>query len=121
MGELLQHLINGVSLGTIYALMALGYTMVYGVLRLINFAHADVFMVGAYFGLFSAKAMELKYSKAAYSFCEEFEIQLSNRLPDAGIKNLYVSSQLPLRLPTLHTIGIQYLCTIMYYYFGRKV
>ena len=57
MGELLQHLINGVSLGTIYALMALGYTMVYGVLRLINFAHADVFMVGAYFGLFSAKAM----------------------------------------------------------------
>jgi len=55
MSELLQHLVNGLSLGTIYALLALGYTMVYGVLKLINFAHADVFMVGAYTGLFGAR------------------------------------------------------------------
>ena len=48
----LQQLINGLSLGAIYALIALGYTMVYGVLRFINFAHSDVFMVGAYVGYF---------------------------------------------------------------------
>jgi branched-chain amino acid transport system permease protein len=49
--EFLQQLLNGLSLGAIYALIALGYTMVYGVLRFINFAHADVFMVGAMIGL----------------------------------------------------------------------
>ncbi|MBS2028915.1 MAG: branched-chain amino acid ABC transporter permease [Deltaproteobacteria bacterium] len=57
MSEFFQHLVNGLSLGTIYALIALGYTMVYGVLKLINFAHADVFMIGAYTGLFSARAI----------------------------------------------------------------
>src|SRR5579883_2696146 len=44
----LQLLLNGTALGSIYALIALGYTMVYGILRLINFAHGDVYMVGAY-------------------------------------------------------------------------
>ena len=43
----LQQVVNGMSLGGMYALIAIGYTMVYGVLRLINFAHADVMMVGA--------------------------------------------------------------------------
>jgi branched-chain amino acid transport system permease protein len=50
-GQFLQQLLNGIHLGSIYALIALGYTMVYGVLRLINFAHGDVYMVGAYVGL----------------------------------------------------------------------
>ena len=57
MTELLQQLINGLALGAIYALIALGYTMVYGVLRFINFAHSDVFMVGAFAGYFIAKAV----------------------------------------------------------------
>ncbi|MCH8275824.1 MAG: branched-chain amino acid ABC transporter permease [Armatimonadetes bacterium] len=48
MDQLPQQLVNGIQLGAIYALIALGYTMVYGVLRLINFAHGDVYMVGAY-------------------------------------------------------------------------
>jgi branched-chain amino acid transport system permease protein len=52
--EFIQHIINGVYLGGTYALIALGYTMVYGVLRLINFAHGDVFMVGAYAGFFAS-------------------------------------------------------------------
>jgi branched-chain amino acid transport system permease protein len=52
--ELLQQLINGLSLGAIYALIALGYTMVYGILKLINFAHGEVFMVGAYSGFYFA-------------------------------------------------------------------
>ena len=51
MNEFLQQLINGLSLGAVYALIALGYTMVYGVLRFINFAHGDVFMVGAFAGM----------------------------------------------------------------------
>src|SRR5688572_22293149 len=50
----IQQLINGLSLGATYALVALGYTMVYGVLRFINFAHGDIFMLGAFIGLFSA-------------------------------------------------------------------
>ncbi|MCC6221027.1 MAG: branched-chain amino acid ABC transporter permease [Deltaproteobacteria bacterium] len=48
---LLQQLANGLTLGSIYALFALGYTMVYGVLLMINFAHSEIFMVGAYCGL----------------------------------------------------------------------
>src|SRR6185503_6850516 len=55
MAELLQQLINGLSLGAIYALIALGYTMVYGVLRFINFAHSEVFMVGAFTGYYMAR------------------------------------------------------------------
>ena len=54
MSELFQQIINGLSLGSIYALIALGYTMVYGILKLINFAHGEVFMVGAYAGFYSA-------------------------------------------------------------------
>jgi branched-chain amino acid transport system permease protein len=48
----LQQLVNGLSLGSIYGLIALGYTMVYGILRLINFAHGDVYMFGAYMGYY---------------------------------------------------------------------
>ena len=55
MTEFLQQLINGISLGAIYALIALGYTMVYGVLRFINFAHSDVFMLGAFVGYYAVK------------------------------------------------------------------
>ncbi|MDF2521189.1 MAG: branched-chain amino acid transporter permease [Clostridia bacterium] len=50
MEQLIQQLVNGVSLGSIYALIALGYTMVYGIINLINFAHGDIYMIGAYIG-----------------------------------------------------------------------
>ena len=46
-----QQLINGLTLGGVYALIALGYTMVYGILGLINFAHGEIYMLGAYFGI----------------------------------------------------------------------
>lgn len=55
--QLPQQLVNGVLLGAVYALIALGYTMVYGVLRFINFAHGDVLMVGAFLGLFTAQGL----------------------------------------------------------------
>ncbi len=48
----MQQIINGLSLGSIYALLALGYTMVYGIIKLINFAHGDVYMLGAFWGYF---------------------------------------------------------------------
>ena len=59
MEEFLQQLINGLAVGGIYALIALGYTMVYGVLKLINFAHGDLFTIGAYLGftLFASMGM----------------------------------------------------------------
>ena len=50
MEQLIQQIINGVSLGSIYALIALGYTMVYGIISLINFAHGEIYMIGAYVG-----------------------------------------------------------------------
>ncbi|HXH32239.1 MAG TPA: branched-chain amino acid ABC transporter permease [Bacteriovoracaceae bacterium] len=52
MNEFIQHTINGLALGSIYALVALGYTMVFGVLQLINFAHGDIFMMGSFIGLY---------------------------------------------------------------------
>ena len=54
MEDFVQHLINGLNLGAIYALIALGYTMVYGVLKLINFAHGDVFMLGSMMGWYAS-------------------------------------------------------------------
>ena len=49
----LQQLINGVTLGSVYGLIAIGYTMVYGIIGMINFAHGDIFMVGAFVALIS--------------------------------------------------------------------
>ena len=46
-----QQLINGIQLGSIYALIAIGYTMVYGIAKMINFAHGDIIMVGSYIAL----------------------------------------------------------------------
>lgn len=54
LAELPQQFVNGLAQGSIYALIALGYTMVYGVLRFINFAHGDIYMLGAYGGFFAA-------------------------------------------------------------------
>lgn len=48
---LLQQLMNGLTLGAVYAIIALGYTMVYGILELINFAHGEIYMLGAYLGI----------------------------------------------------------------------
>ena len=58
--EFIQQLVNGLALGSIYALIALGYTMVYGVLRFINFAHSDVLMLGAFAAYFLAPKVVAK-------------------------------------------------------------
>ncbi len=57
METLLQNLLNGIAAGSIYALIALGYTMVYGILQLINFAHGDGFMIGSFVGFYAGNAI----------------------------------------------------------------
>lgn len=57
----MQHLTNGISLGSLYALIAIGYTMVYGILKLINFAHGDIFMMAAYFAFFGVATFNLPW------------------------------------------------------------
>ena len=49
----IQQLVNGITLGSIYGLIAIGYTMVYGIIGMINFAHGDIFMIGAFVALIS--------------------------------------------------------------------
>lgn len=55
MTEFMQQLVNGLSIGSVFALVALGYTMVYGIIKLINFAHGEVYMLGAFVGYFCIK------------------------------------------------------------------
>lgn len=57
----MQQLINGLSLGSVYALIAIGYTMVYGIIKLINFAHGDIYMVGAFFGYLVVSNLGLSF------------------------------------------------------------
>lgn len=61
MESLIQQLINGLTIGSIYALVALGYTMVYGIIRLINFAHGEIYMLGAYMTYVAIKFLHLPF------------------------------------------------------------
>ncbi|GAG60124.1 unnamed protein product, partial [marine sediment metagenome] len=60
----LQNLSNGISLGCLFALIAIGYTMVYGILRLINFAHGDIFMMAAFFVFYAMALFSLPWGIA---------------------------------------------------------
>ncbi|MBE6052567.1 MAG: branched-chain amino acid ABC transporter permease [Clostridium sartagoforme] len=57
--EFIQQLINGLALGSVYALLALGYTMVYGIIQLINFAHGEIYMIGAFTGYYVSSVLKL--------------------------------------------------------------
>ena len=59
MTHFIQTLISGLSLGSIYALIALGYTMVYGIAKMLNFAHGDIIMIGAYAGIVTVNQLGL--------------------------------------------------------------
>lgn len=58
---MLQQLVNGLILGSVYALLALGYTMVYGIIKLINFAHGDIYMIGAFMGYYLINRLHLPF------------------------------------------------------------
>ena len=66
---LMQHFLTGISLGGAYALIAIGYTMVYGILRLINFAHGDIFMMAGYFMIFSMSSLPWQVSIPIVILC----------------------------------------------------
>lgn len=87
--EWLQQIINGISLGSIYALIALGYTMVYGIIKLINFAHGDVFMIGAFVGFYAITALGLGFFPAlllAMLVCATFGV-LIERIAYKPLRN----------------------------------
>lgn len=75
--DFLNQLINGISIGSVYALVALGYTMVYGIVKLINFAHGDIIMLGSYFILILTKSMGMPFWLsviASMLFCAIFGV-----------------------------------------------
>lgn len=87
--EWIQQLVNGISLGSIYALIALGYTMVYGIIKLINFAHGDVFMIGAFIGFYAIAKWELGFFPAlllAMTVCAIFGV-LIERIAYKRLRN----------------------------------
>lgn len=89
MMEWIQQLINGISLGSIYALIALGYTMVYGIIKLINFAHGDVFMIGAFVGFYAIAGWGLGFFPAlllAMTVCAVFGV-LIERIAYKRLRN----------------------------------
>ncbi|MFO7172664.1 MAG: branched-chain amino acid ABC transporter permease [Bacillota bacterium] len=76
---LLEQVLNGLQLGFVYALIALGYTMVYGIIKLINFAHGDIFMVGAFLGVFGFTYWGLPWPAAilvAMAGCAVFGVMI---------------------------------------------
>ncbi|TLQ41565.1 branched-chain amino acid ABC transporter permease [Ruoffia tabacinasalis] len=114
----LQQLVNGVALGSIYALMALGYTMVYGTIKLINFAHADLFMMGAFVGYYLVTVLEMNLFLAmliAMIFCAILGVVIER----VAYKPLRNST----RVASLITaIGVSYfLQNTMIYFLGPEV
>jgi len=109
MGQLLQQLINGLTLGSFYALIALGYTMVYGVLKLINFAHGDLFMLGAYLGLVTLMGFVVNLGTAGLPFLILIFLIVMAVVAGAGIvlervayRPLYRAGRLP---PVISALG----------------
>src|ERR1700694_295467 len=75
--EFVQHLVNGLSFGSIYALIALGYTMVFGVLQLINFAHGDVYMLGAFVGFLTSHFFRFGENPSLYGLVIALAISMA--------------------------------------------
>jgi branched-chain amino acid transport system permease protein len=113
--EFFQHLMNGLTLGGIYALIALGYTMVYGILKFINFAHGDVLMVGAYVGLFAFDALRGSAPLGVWTLVAFFLAMLISMLFSAGL-GMFIErvAYKPLRkatrlAPLLSAIGVSFI------------
>lgn len=80
MGEFIQQLINGLSMGSIYALIALGYTMVYGILKLINFAHGEVYMIGAFVSYYSFRNLFFENIAARFKVNLQFASEYFDKI-----------------------------------------
>ena len=115
MTSFFQHFINGITLGGVYALVALGYTMVYGILKFINFAHGDILMWGSYVGLFVYQAIRGSAPVGAISLFAFFIAMLVSCIFCAilgmGIERVaYKPLRRAVRLaPLLSAIGVSYI------------
>ena len=114
---LMQQLVNGLAVGSIYALIALGYTMVYGTIKLINFAHGDVYMMGAFIGYFAVMVLKMNVFLAllvAMVVCAVLGVVIER----VAYKPLRKST----RVAALITaIGVSYLLeNTMSYFFGAE-
>lgn len=114
---LIQQLVNGLAVGSIYALIALGYTMVYGTIKLINFAHGDVYMMGAFIGYFAVMVLKMNVFLAllvAMVACAILGVVIER----VAYKPLRKST----RVAALITaIGVSYLLeNVMSYFFGAE-
>ena len=115
---LMQQLVNGIALGSIYALVALGYTMVYGTIKLINFAHGDVYMIGAFFGFYAINVLQLNIFIAlilTMIVCSTLGVVIER----VAYKPLRKST----RVAALITaIGVSFLLeNVMNYFFGAEI
>lgn len=110
-----QHFTNGLTLGGIYALIALGYTMVYGILKFINFAHGDILMVGAYIGMFVFNYLRGSAPLGAWTFAAFMIAMLFSALFCAGLgivieRVAYKPLRKATRLaPLLSAIGVSFI------------
>lgn len=114
----MQQMINGISLGSIYALIALGYTMVYGTIKLINFGHGEVYMMGAFTGFYLVTVLELNFILALIIS------MLTTALLGVLIERVaYKPLRNSTRIVSLITaIGVSYLLqNSMIYYLGPEV
>lgn len=115
MSEFFQHFINGITLGGVYALVALGYTMVYGILKFINFAHGDILMWASYVGLFTYNAIRGSHPTGAFSVFAFFVAMLVAALFSSVLgmtieKIAYKPLRKAVRLaPLLSAIGVSYI------------
>ncbi|MET0343618.1 MAG: branched-chain amino acid ABC transporter permease [Polyangiales bacterium] len=116
MATFLQQLVNGLSIGSVYALIALGYTMVYGVLKLINFAHSEVFMIGAFSSFYAARYLGFDAADASgFGFARALVVLLAAMLA-CGLLGLVIErlAYRPLRkarrlAPLITAIGVSIL------------
>ena len=113
--QYLQYFLNGITLGAIYALIALGYTMVYGILKFINFAHGDILMIGAYTGLFTYMALLGESTNAAWMLISFFIAMLVS-MAFCAILGMFIEkiAYKPLRnanrlAPLLSAIGVSFI------------
>lgn len=114
----LQQLVNGIALGSIYALIALGYTMVYGTIRLINFAHAEIYMMGAFVGYYLVTVLEMNL------FLAMIIAMIASSVLGVVIERIaYKPLRKSTRVAALITaIGVSYfLQNIMIYFLGPEV
>ncbi len=116
---LLQQLINGLSLGAMYALLALGFTLVYGILELINFAHFNIFMVGSFFGMWTLQAIGLNGQSvvlAGFPLAGALLLAAATTMLGSGVLGVVIErvSLRPLRgvrgpAAMITTIGVSYI------------